>query len=129
MPGGRAETLLKRIVVRASRGYRGDPLATLAFYGPDDQHASKIVVGISPSADEGITETRAFWNADSDVRSDAQLLARVLKFLSDHKAKSLVMTDGVCGCPHEEGIDYPAGGTCEYCTFWSGRSREVALIG
>lgn len=129
MPGGRAETLLKRIVVRASRGYRGDPLATIAFYGPDDQHASKLVVGISPSADDGITETRAFWNADSDVRADAQLLARVLKFLSEHGVKSLVMTDGVCGCPHEEGIDYPAGASCQYCVFWTGRARDVELIG
>jgi hypothetical protein len=129
MPGGRAETLLRRIVVRASRGYRGDPLGTIAFYGPDDQHATKIVIGFSPSAEDGITETRAFWNADADVRGDAQLLARVLKFLTDHKVKSLVMTDGICGCPHEVGIDYPEGSVCQYCTFWSGRERDVALIG
>jgi hypothetical protein len=129
MPGGRAETLLKRIVARARRGYRGDPLGTIALYGPDDQQASKLVVGISPSANAGITETRSFWNPDNDVRTDAQLLSQVLAYLTSQRVKSLVLTDGVCGCPHEEGVDYPQGGACEYCEYWRGKSRDVPLIG
>jgi hypothetical protein len=129
MPGGRAETLLKRIVTRAQRGYRGDPLGTIAFYGPDNQHASKLVVGISPSANAGITETRSFCNADADVRSDAQVLADVLAYLTGRRVKSIVLTDGICGCPHEEGVDYPEGSACEYCEYWRGRARDVPLIG
>jgi hypothetical protein len=129
MPGGRAEILLKRIVVRAARGYRGDPLGTIAFYGPDDQIATKLVVGISPSASEGITATRSFCNAEKDVRGDAQLLSQVLAYLSEQRVKSLVITDGICGCPHEEGVDYPEGTACEYCEYWRGRARDVPLIG
>ncbi len=31
---------------KARRGFQGFPLATIAWYGPDDQHASKVAVGI-----------------------------------------------------------------------------------
>lgn len=129
MSRGRAEILLKRMINRARRGYQGDPLATVAFYGPDDKLASKLVVGISPNAQAGITETRTFWNAEKDVRNDLRLLEQVLGYLSDQHVKSLVMTDGVCGCPHEEGNDYPEGGACNYCEYWRGRVRDVPLIG
>jgi hypothetical protein len=129
MPGGKAETLLKRIVTRAKRGYRGDPLGTIALYGPDDQVASKLVVGFSPSAEAGITETRSFVNAENDVRTDSELLGQVLAYLKAKHVKSLVVTDGICGCPHEEGVDYPEGAVCEYCEYWRGRARDVQLIG
>jgi len=33
------------------------------------------------------------------------------------------MTDGIIGCPHQEGIDYPDGEVCQECTFWKGRDR------
>ena len=33
----------------AKRGDQGYPVATLAFYGPDDKKASKVVLGIIPS--------------------------------------------------------------------------------
>lgn len=129
MSGGKAETLLKRIVIRAKRGYRGDPLGTIAFYGPDDRQASKLVVGFSPSAEAGVTETRSFCNAEVDVRNDPELLGQVLAYLKGRHVKSLVITDGVCGCPHEEGVDYPEGSACQYCDYWAGRARDVQLIG
>src|SRR5258706_1030363 len=31
---------------RARKGFRGYPVATIAFYGPDDRHATKVAVGI-----------------------------------------------------------------------------------
>ena len=31
---------------KARRGFRGYPVATLAFYGPNDERASKVAVGI-----------------------------------------------------------------------------------
>jgi hypothetical protein len=39
-----------------------------------------------------------------------------------HGVKSVVMTDGIIGCPHEEGVDYQ-GPTCPHCPFWAGRDR------
>ena len=42
---GRKSALRKK----ANRGFRGYPVATMAFYGPDDEVASKVAVGILPS--------------------------------------------------------------------------------
>jgi hypothetical protein len=124
----RAETLLERIEQKARRGHRGDPIGTVALYGPDDQRASKLVVGISPNADTGITDTRK-WFSDGDVREDVVVLEEALAFLGEHRARTVVMTAGIWGCPHEEGIDYPEGSACELCPFWKGRDRNVPFIG
>jgi len=37
------------ITKRANRGFRGYPVATVAFYGQDDRRASKVAVGIMPA--------------------------------------------------------------------------------
>lgn len=47
----------------------------------------------------------------------------LLDYLAEHGIKSVVMTDRIIGCPHQEGIDYPEGETCQVCTFWKGRDR------
>jgi hypothetical protein len=123
----RAQILLQRIEEKARRGHRGDPVGTVALYGPDDKLASKLVVGISPSARAGVTETKK-WLRDGDVREDAALLEEVLAFLAKSAVRSVVMTRGVFGCPHEEGIDYPEGGSCEACPYWKGRDRSSRLL-
>src|SRR5262245_19060905 len=125
----RAQTVLKRLQENASRGHRGDPVGTVAFYGPDDQIASKVVVGISANATVGITETRK-WLSEPDLRDIADVLDEVLAYLSEHNVRSLVVTGGIFGCPHEEGIDYPEGESCAKCEFWRGRDRSnIPLIG
>jgi hypothetical protein len=124
----RAETLLQRIEDKALRGHRGDPVGTIAFYGPDSRRANKLVVGFSPDPDAGITETQA-WTCDGDVREDAAILSAVLSFLGKHEVRSVVMTSGVFGCPHEEGKDYPQGSRCEVCEFWKDHDREVPVLG
>ena len=48
---------------------------------------------------------------------------KVLAFLKDHAAKSVIVTDGLIGCPHEEGIDYPEGKSCPQCPYWAGHDR------
>jgi hypothetical protein len=40
-----------------------------------------------------------------------------------HGAKPVVMSDGIIGCPHEEGIDYPDGQVCPQCPYWAHRDR------
>lgn len=36
------------------------------------------------------------------------------------------MSDGVIGCPHQEGTDY-VGEWCPVCEFWKGRDRFTGL--
>jgi len=37
-----------RLAKHARRGFRGYPVATVAFYGPDASTATKVAVGIVP---------------------------------------------------------------------------------
>jgi hypothetical protein len=52
----------------------------------------------------------------------------VLQFLESQGAKSVVMTDRIIGCPHEEGIDYPEGEPCPQCPFWANRDRFTGRL-
>jgi hypothetical protein len=47
----------------------------------------------------------------------------MLTFVEEHGAKTVMLADRIIGCPHEEGIDYPAGEKCPQCEFWATRDR------
>jgi hypothetical protein len=64
-----------------------------------------------------------------DVRKSPDIAAEMLLFIEANGAKSVVMTDGRMGCPHQEGIDYEG----EYCSnpacaFWHGRDRFTGKL-
>jgi len=40
------------------------------------------------------------------------------EFFTQHGVKSVAMSDGNMGCPHEEGPDFPVGEDCPFCPFW-----------
>jgi len=116
------ERARKRLSKKAKRGLRGWPLATVAFYGPNDTMATKLAVGIVPSEGAEATDLRRWFSQEADIRGDNRVAEEVLVFIEAAGAKSVVMTDGIIGCPHEEGIDYE-GATCPACPFWAGRDR------
>ena len=107
----------------ASKGFRGCPVATLAFYGPDNQRASKVAVGIVAGEDQEPVALERWFSDDTDVRKDGQIQAEILEFLKAYKPKSVVVTDRIIGCPHEEGKDYPEGESCPMCPFWADKDR------
>ncbi len=98
-----------RIEKRARRGFRGYPVATVAFYGPDDQRASKVAVGVVRAKDAEPETLERWFSEEADVRQDPTIAEEILAFIRQHGAKSVVMTDRIIGCPHEEGADYPEG--------------------
>src|SRR6476469_9722962 len=101
----------------------GWPLATVALYGPDDRLATKLSVGIVPAEDAEATDLRRWLSEEqADIRADDRVAEEVLAFITEAGAKSVIMTDRIIGCPHEEGIDYE-GSTCPVCPFWAGRDR------
>jgi len=116
------ERARKRLRKRAKRGLRGYPVATVALYGPDDTRATKLAVGIVPAEDVDVTDLRSWFSEGADIRNDAGVAEEVLAFIDAAGARSIVMTDRIIGCPHEEGIDYE-GPTCPACPFWAGRDR------
>jgi hypothetical protein len=108
----------------AKRGDRGYPVATLAFYGPDDKKASKAVLGIIVS--QGADPQLHKWFRevpDADLRYDVKLQNAWIEIIRREGARSLAMLEAINGCPHEEGIDYPLGQVCPACPFWAHRRR------
>ena len=116
------ECARKRLRKRAKRGLRGHPVATVALYGPNDSRATKLTVGIVPAEDAEATDLRRWLSEGTDIHNDAGVAEEVLAFIDAAGAMSIVMTDRIIGCPHEEGIDYE-GLTCPACPFWAGRDR------
>jgi hypothetical protein len=101
---------------------RGWPAATIAFYGPNLSQATKIAIGIVPAENADVTEVRNWQVEKGDVRNDSAVIEAVLEFIAEHGVLSVVMSDGIIGCPHQEGTDYE-GEWCPVCDFWHGRDR------
>ena len=108
---------------KARRGFRGYPVATIAFYGPSAEFASKVAAGIVPAEDAEPDPLERWFSEDHDVRRDSTIGAAILAFIREHEAKTVVMTDRIIGCPHEEGTDYPDGEVCPQCPYWAHRDR------
>lgn len=108
---------------QARRGFRGYPLATIAFYGPTTERASKVAVSIFPVERGEPSLLERWFSEDTAVRHNSIVGGKVLAFLRLHQARSVVVADGIIGCPHEEGIDYPEGRSCPLCPDWAGRDR------
>jgi hypothetical protein len=108
---------------RAKRGFHGFPIATVAFYGPTADLATKVVVAISRDERNIPDPLERWFSEDTDVRANPAVGEKVLAFLKEHAPQSVIVTDGIIGCPHEEGIDYPEGKSCPQCPYWAGRDR------
>src|SRR5437016_881501 len=105
----RSDSPLKK---KARRGFQGYPVATVAFYGPNDQSASKVAVGILSREDAEPDALERWFAKEGDIRTDPEVAREILGFIQHHGAKSVAMTSTIIGCPHEEGIDYPDGTVC-----------------
>jgi tetratricopeptide (TPR) repeat protein len=109
---------------KAQKGFDGYPLASIIFYGPDDQRATKVAVGIKAGEFSDPEMTR--WNSPNiDIRRNAAVMEEVVKLVRRRQVKSVAMTEQILGCPHEEGIDYPMGDVCPQCPYWAGRPRPI----
>ena len=107
---------------KARKGFRGFPVATVAFYGPDNQRANKLVIGIVTH--EGAEPKLRKWYSDeADIRSLPEIESEIKAFIKEHEVLSISMVDRIIGCPHEEGVDYPDGQWCPQCPFWRSRDR------
>jgi hypothetical protein len=73
--------------------------------------------------DEEPVDMERWHSSEVDVRHDAAIGAEIKQFIRPFGVKSVVMTDRIIGCPHEEGKDYPVGESCPQCPYWHGRDR------
>lgn len=119
----RARRLLERLQKKMRRGYRGQPVGTVAFYGPNDRIATKVVVSVTRG--EKVEHLQKWFAETDDVRDSRAIMQSVVDFLEEHGAATFTVTPGIYGCPHEEGVDYPDGGVCPACPYWADHDREA----
>lgn len=119
----KAQWQREKLRKKAKKGFRGYPVATIAYYGPDNTRASKVVVGIVQSEGAEAEPMQKWFSESGDVRSDEKILESIAVFLQGQAVKSVVAVDRIIGCPHEEGVDYSEGGKCPACPFWANRDR------
>ena len=112
----------KLLTKKVRKGMKGYPVATVAFYGPDNTVATKLVCGIVPTEDAE-AEPMKKWFSEKDIRKSEKILKELLAFIEENNAKSIAMMEEIIGCPHEEGIDYPERQSCPTCSYWKGRDR------
>ena len=116
---------LKRLRKKARKGLRGWPIATIAFYGPNLSRATKVTVGIVPSENAEVEELRAWKVDDGEIRADPRIAREISEFIEERQVPSVAMTDGIIGCPHQEGIDYE-GERCPFLRILA-RTRSAPL--
>ena len=114
--------LLKPILKKAIKGNRGYPLATLAFYGPTNKLATKVVLGIFQYENDDPVLIK-WYSQKIDIRTKPEIIDQIVTNLKDKKILSLLLKDTIYGCPHEEGIDYPTGDICKECSYWENKER------
>jgi hypothetical protein len=119
----KAQWYKDKLAKKASRGMRGYPVATVAFYGPDARRATKVAVGVMEREGLQADVLERWWSETTDVRADAEITEAIVRFIEGHGAKSVVVADRIIGCPHEEGTDYPEGEKCPKCPYWATRDR------
>lgn len=104
-------------------GFRGYPIATIAFYGPNITLATKVAVGIFLNEGDEEPAKMEKWFSEKEMRTNVKILNEIKKFVTSNKARSVAATNKILGCPHEEGIDYPENENCPQCPFWANRDR------
>ncbi len=114
MTQGNNKKLLNKKVRKGDRGY---PMATVAFYGPNQEIASKAVCSVIRNAGEDPSPMQK-WFSLSDLRKSDKVMREILAFIAENNVKTVSMIKQIIGCPHEEEIDYPEGEFCDKCRYW-----------
>ena len=118
------DRFLKRLSKKAKKGFRGWPMGTIVFYGPDRDHATKVAVGIILGTDQNADELRDWRSDATDVRTDPRIAREILEFLESHGVLTVALGSAIMGCPHQQGINYEG----DWCPapesrFWHHRDR------
>ncbi len=96
------------------------PLGTLAFYGPDETTATKLVASVFIDEQSDPIQKKFF---GPNVAADPLVAQQIVDWFREQDVKKTVATEGNIGCPHEEGIDYPLGDVCPKCPYWQDKSE------
>jgi hypothetical protein len=72
---------------KAKKGFHGWPVATVAWYGPDDITATKVAVAIMPAKGAEPTDLQRWLSQNqTDLRNDNGILQEVLSLIAEAEA-------------------------------------------
>jgi hypothetical protein len=111
-----------RLTKLSRKGFRGYPVATVAYYGPDESKATKVAVGII-RCEGAEVELQHWYTPNTDARFNEKLTNEIAAYLKQQGAVSVAAVGKILGCPHEEGTDYPEGAGCPQCPYWADKDR------
>jgi hypothetical protein len=114
-----AKHLMKGLERKAREGFKGYPLAIIAFYGYDDRSAASAVIGIVKAAGTPPEAIRTWTSETGDLRKDPERIKDLFRYIEAQQAVSVALTPGIYYCPHRPGVDFPMDGSCTHCAFWS----------
>ena len=66
------------------RGFKGYPVATVAYYGPDNKRATKAAVGIVLSEDADPVALERWTVQDGDIRKKPPVEKEILAWIKSH---------------------------------------------
>jgi len=66
---------------RSNRGSQGYPIATVAFYGPDDRRASKVAVGVLAREGAEPLDLERWFSDVADVRDEEGINRAIVEFI------------------------------------------------
>jgi hypothetical protein len=109
---------------KGKEGFKGYPVGTVAYYGPDNTAATKVVVAVIMVKDAEPSLMKKWFSEDGkEIRRNRGILDEIRAFFRENGVRSVVLPTKILGCPHQEGIDYPEGESCPQCPFWKNRDR------
>ena len=114
------------LVKRARRGFRGYPVATLAYYGPDDRTAIRISVGVATVEDGEMEMRRWYGRPGQNLHHDVAIHKEVLAHINARQVASVAILDKINGCACQDDDEMPAAVRCTTpCGFWEGVERPT----
>ena len=111
---------ISRVLPGSDVGNTKFPIVTIAHYGSDDKHTTKIVAGVILHSTAEPILSRFVGSKTSE---DPKVQLEIDEFLSE-PSKETVFLEGNMGCPHEEGEDFPVG--CLFCPFWADKQGTAS---
>jgi len=90
---------------KAKRGFNGYPIATVTYYGPNDQLANKVAVGIILEEEGEVTALQKWFADEGDIRKNAKAMAEVIAFIAHHSAMSVISRACKSFCVNACGIN------------------------
>ncbi len=72
---------------RVKQGFRGYPIATIAFYGLTAEFATKVVVGIFKEENGDADPLEKWFSQNSGIRSDEGIGEELVAFIKSHEVK------------------------------------------